>query len=70
MNCNVGRQEVSHRGMNLKNALYPGKEAHKRGILPGFETLGRRHHKKSKKGYQWPHKNDRCSSILFTVQFP
>ena len=35
--------------VNLRNSLYAGEEACKRGIHPGFETQGRRH-QKSKTG--------------------
>ena len=31
--------------VNLRNPLYAGNEAYKRGIHPGFETQGRRHWK-------------------------
>ena len=35
--------------VNLRNPLYVGKKAHKKGIHPGFETLDK-HHQKFKVG--------------------
>ena len=47
--------------VNLRIPLYAGDGALKQETHPGFETLGRRH-KKSKQGYQWPHKTGLMSS--------
>ena len=45
--------------VNLRNPLHISDKTCKCGIHPGFETL------RPKQGYQWPHKKDLCSPMLF-----
>ena len=43
-------------------------ETSKSGTLPGFETKGRCH-QKTKQGYQWPLKKDRCPQKILKKLF-
>ena len=47
--------------VNLRKPLHVGKESHKQGIHPGFETKGK-HHQKSKSGISGSHKKSLVSS--------
>ena len=49
--------------VNLRNPLCAGKEAHKRGIHPDFETQGRRH-QKSKTGISVAPQKDLCPTKI------